>query len=60
MDGRGRVVGESLAEGKGGPLLAAAAQLLRRAGAVGHVESRLVGGKGRARPLPRAADRRCH
>ena len=47
------------AEARRGAFLAAAAERLRRTGAVGHVESRLAGRARRAGALPGADDRRC-
>ena len=45
------------AQDRGGPLLAAASERVRRAGAVGHLRARLAG-RTRAGALPGAADRR--
>ena len=58
MDGGGRDVEEQAAKGRGRCMLAAAAEWVRRVGAVGHLGSRLAGRK-RAGALPGADDRRC-
>src|ERR1022692_3949008 len=59
MDGGGRAVEGAVTQARREAFLAAAAERIRRVGAVGHVHSQLAGGA-RRRTLPGEVDRRCH